>query len=107
MNTLCIILLIAAAGAIGRLWPRKNPPVVQTSDLVPAPVEYGLIVPPGCEEIVFNGMRDFHTYTSYTKSLGVYNSVTIRWSPELKMKFTNKIDYSACVDSRETEGTIR
>jgi len=106
MNIICSILLIVAAGVIGRLWPRKSQVVsVPVVPIVPAQ-EYGLFFPPDCDEIVFKDVSYFHSYHS-----GDYHSVTIKKRDSSKYKpfevvFKKKYTGSVYI-SNEVKGVVK
>lgn len=84
---LCSILLIAAAGAIGRLYPRKKPVEVVPVPAA-APTEYGLSIPPGAEEIHFTNLDYVAAYVS-----GGYKSVTLKVQDKFTLKFKGRGGY--------------
>ena len=86
---ICTILLVAAAGIIGRLWPRK---VVEPESL-PAPVaalqEYGLLIPPGTEEITFKNLNYLSTYVHDD-----YRTVVLKAEDKIEISFRPKYSYN-------------
>ena len=77
MNELCVVLLIAVAEAIGRLWPRKHSPQ-PVPQPAPSPHEYGLFLPPDCDEVEFKDVLQYSTYhREYPKDKS-YDFITIR-----------------------------
>lgn len=84
MNPFCVVLLIAAAGVIGRLWPRKPVPpiVINTSKQ-----EYGLFLPPDCESVEFKNLIYYHTYHHQYDDKTVYNSMTIKNPAKISVAF--------------------
>lgn len=84
---LCSLLLIAAAGVIGRLYPRKKTVEVAPAPAA-APTEYGLSIPPGAEEIHFTNIENFSTYVS-----GGYKSVTLKVQDKFVLKFKGRGGY--------------
>jgi hypothetical protein len=89
MNELCVVLLIAVAGAIGRLWPRKHSPQ-PVPQPAPSPHEYGLFLPPDCDEVEFKDVLQYSTYhREYPKDKS-YDFITIRNPANITVTFKKK-----------------
>lgn len=103
MSMICTILLVIAAGAIGRLWPRKT-----KTEVVEKIVEkeigkemFGLFVPPECTEINFTNLSYYFAHTN-----SGYNSITLKPSKDKNIKLTFRFDRDHLA-GRDLEGVVR
>lgn len=103
MSLTCTILLIIAAGIIGRLLPRKKSETVIAFVPQPtAPQEYGLFLPPNCESVTFNKLKQFHTYHHAYERGESYTSVTLDEPRNIQVIFKKKQTMSLEPDIRGT-----
>lgn len=104
MSEFCVILLIAAAGVIGRLSGKKQ---VQTPVPFNPSQEYGLFLPPDCESIEIKNISQYSTYHHEYPKDRSYDFITIHDPQKVTVTFKKKIEMHRPFPDREVKGVVK